>query len=299
MDRTLRDPLTGLGNRVALMEELEQLGDAAARTRPSRCSISTASNPSTPASAMRAATNSHRRRRTADEAIRQARAKVFRVGGDSFARSVRGRRRQPAAIGADLSKSVRRAVSRIRAADSSRPPASGIAPGAMRDDPLDLLKNAELALLQAKRQGGGCARLYSRDLEALGAGRCGGARSRSAPRARGRAVRYLLSADRPPVGRNASPGSRRCCAGTIPTKGLVAPVGFHRPFRGDRIDRRAGPLRAGTRRRAIIAQLAALFSARSAAVRQRQCFAPPVARCRFRGFPARAASRTARSRPAR
>jgi EAL domain-containing protein (putative c-di-GMP-specific phosphodiesterase class I) len=42
--------------------------------------------------------------------------------------------------------------------------------GAQSEDPFALIKNAELALTAAKRQGGGCARLFSPDLEALARG---------------------------------------------------------------------------------------------------------------------------------
>ncbi|HEY0303165.1 MAG TPA: GGDEF domain-containing phosphodiesterase, partial [Rhizomicrobium sp.] len=45
------------------------------------------------------------------------------------------------------------------------PVSVGVAVGESARDPLDLLKNAELALLQAKRLGGACARVYSRELE--------------------------------------------------------------------------------------------------------------------------------------
>ena len=50
------------------------------------------------------------------------------------------------------------------------PVSVGVTEGREARDPIDLLKNAELALIQAKRQGGDCARVYSRDLEALAPG---------------------------------------------------------------------------------------------------------------------------------
>ncbi len=46
------------------------------------------------------------------------------------------------------------------------PVSAGVALGRDARDPLDLLKNAELALGNAKRAGGGCARVYSPDMEA-------------------------------------------------------------------------------------------------------------------------------------
>ena len=46
----------------------------------------------------------------------------------------------------------------------------GLATGAQSEDPFALIKNAELALISAKKQGGACARVYSSDLENLAPG---------------------------------------------------------------------------------------------------------------------------------
>lgn len=80
---------------------------------------------------------------------------VFRQGGSG-----------PAALGAELVEACN--VEHLVDGRSVFAPASvGVALGREAEDPLDLLRNAELALLQAKRQGGGCARVFVRDFAAL------------------------------------------------------------------------------------------------------------------------------------
>ena len=46
----------------------------------------------------------------------------------------------------------------------------GLATGEQSEDPFALIKNAELALIAAKKQGGACARVYSAELETLAPG---------------------------------------------------------------------------------------------------------------------------------
>ena len=52
-----------------------------------------------------------------------------------------------------------------KAATFSRRCSIGLATGSQSEDPFALIKNAELALIAAKRQGGACARLYATELE--------------------------------------------------------------------------------------------------------------------------------------
>jgi diguanylate cyclase (GGDEF)-like protein/PAS domain S-box-containing protein len=167
-DRTLHDPLTGLGNRVALIEELESQGPRLAglafalldvdRFKSIHASLGDAGGDE-----MLAGIAS--RLKTRFESI----AKVYRVGGDAFALAVDDAADRCASIGAELvdlcatpflvaGRNVFAAVS------------VGVTAGRDAEDPLDLLKNAELALIQAKRQGGGCARVFARDMEALARG---------------------------------------------------------------------------------------------------------------------------------
>lgn len=163
IDRTLRDPLTGLGNRVALMEELERLGkraiDAAFavldidRFKAIHASLGDAG---TDAVLQHVADRLGKRF--------EGKADVFRIGGDAFALLFSGGAGDANAIGADLV-----GVSAAPFIENGRkifaPASVGVATGREAQEPLDLLRNAELALRQAKRQGGGCARVYSPEME--------------------------------------------------------------------------------------------------------------------------------------
>jgi len=164
-DRTLHDPLTGLGNRVAMMEELERLGSrfagiAVALLDVDRFKSIHASLGDTGGDDILFQMSVRLTTRFAGT------AKVFRVGGDAFAIiSSRGDGEANAfgnaivdACGAPYDLEGRKVFA---------PASAGIALGRDARDPLDLLKNAELALLHAKRLGGGCARSYSRDLESI------------------------------------------------------------------------------------------------------------------------------------
>jgi diguanylate cyclase (GGDEF)-like protein len=168
VDRSLTDPLTGLGNRVSLMEELERLGDAMRgmafaildidRFKSIHASLGDAGGDNVLVGVAERLTNKL-----------GSRAKVFRVGGDSFAVLAVARGEQAAALGNELVELCSRPFAH-QGRDIFAPASVGIAAGGDAEDPLELLKNAELALLQAKRQGGACARLYSRDLEAFAPG---------------------------------------------------------------------------------------------------------------------------------
>jgi diguanylate cyclase (GGDEF)-like protein/PAS domain S-box-containing protein len=163
MDRTLRDPLTGLGNRVALMEELEQLGPRFKTTTFALIDIDRFK-------AIHASLGD----RGGDDILKQiadrlskrfkGAAEVFRVGGDGFAMLFSREQVTPGAIGAQL---IEASAEPYLQGDRNifAPVSIGLATGQDAQDPLDFLKNAELALLQAKRTGGGCARLYSPEME--------------------------------------------------------------------------------------------------------------------------------------
>lgn len=168
IDRALRDPLTGLGNRVALMEELEQLGSDARnaafilldidRFKSIHASLGDKGGDEILVA-------------IADRLTKNlgTRAKVFRVGGDAFAVLAVGGVANTAALGTELVELCGRAFSHGDR-DVFAPASAGAVPGYEAEDPFELLKNAELALLQAKRQGGACSRLYSRELEAFAPG---------------------------------------------------------------------------------------------------------------------------------
>ena len=93
-------------------------------------------------------------------------AKAFRVGGDSFAMIFRAGSNGPAALGAELVE-ICNDEHTVSGRSVFAPASVGVALGREVEDPMELLRNAELALLQAKRQGGGCARVYVRDFAAL------------------------------------------------------------------------------------------------------------------------------------
>ena len=161
------DPLTGLGNRVALMEELDRLGGglkaaAFALVDIDRFKSIHASLGDAGANEILTGFGARLSRQFAKS------AQIFRVGGDSFALLFAGGAK-PDAVAASLVRVCAEPFPQ-GARKIFAPAAAGIATGADAFDPFELLKNAELALLQAKRSGGGCTRNYSRDLEALAPG---------------------------------------------------------------------------------------------------------------------------------
>lgn len=168
IDRTTRDALTGLGNRVALMEELEQLGARLSgvtfalldidRFKSIHASLGDAGGDAVlVAIAQRLVTRF------------KGVAEVFRVRGDAFALVFPVPGAGAAAIGADL-VDVCRAPIVHEDRNIFAPASAGVVAGRDARDSLELLKNAELALNQAKRAGGGCARVYSAAMEALAPG---------------------------------------------------------------------------------------------------------------------------------
>ncbi|HWA29622.1 MAG TPA: bifunctional diguanylate cyclase/phosphodiesterase [Rhizomicrobium sp.] len=168
IDRALRDPLTGLGNRVALMEELDQLGDDARNAAFALLDIDRFK-------AIHASLGD----RGGDEILVAvakrltqhlgSRAKVFRVGGDGFAVLAPGLAASAAALGSELVDLCSRPIA-YRSRDIFAPASAGAVAGNDAEDPFVLLKNAELALQLAKRQGGACSRLYSQELDAFAPG---------------------------------------------------------------------------------------------------------------------------------
>lgn len=159
-DSSLIDPLTGLGNRAALMIAFERMGDGFVdatlavldidRFKAIHASLGDAGGDALLV-------------RIADRLAKRAggQADVFRVGGDSFALLFRHPSGTVATIGAELAETCAGAYVQdgrnIFAAASI-----GLGVGADARDGADLVKNAELALMRAKQDGGGCARVYAR-----------------------------------------------------------------------------------------------------------------------------------------
>jgi len=163
IDRSLRDPLTGLGNRVALMEELEGLGNGLADVTFAVLDIDRFK---TIHASLGDAGGDQILVQVADRLNQRyyGFAQVFRIGGDAFAVLLRTPNENPAEIGAALAKTCG-AAHQFEGRNVFAPASVGVAAGAKARDPIDLLKNAELALIQAKRQGGDCARVYSPEME--------------------------------------------------------------------------------------------------------------------------------------
>ncbi|HKY19283.1 MAG TPA: GGDEF and EAL domain-containing protein [Rhizomicrobium sp.] len=162
-----RDPLTGLGNRVALMETLDGLGANFAVTVFALLDVDRFK-------AIHASLGD----KGADTILKMLAerlgglsetAQLFRVGGDSFAFLFSDPKRGPQAIGNALVDVCSRPY-RIESREVFAPCSVGLVIGSQSEDPFALIKNAELALLSAKRQGGGCARLYSAELETMAPG---------------------------------------------------------------------------------------------------------------------------------
>lgn len=161
-ERPLSDALTGLGNRIALIEDLEQLAGELANSifvilDLDRFKSIHSSLGDNGGDQVLMSLGDRLRTRFADV------ARIYRVGGDSFALLFVDADGEPATIGNSLVKLCETPV-QIGERNVFVPASIGIAPGTEIEDPLTILRNAELALMQAKRNGGGCARVYSREM---------------------------------------------------------------------------------------------------------------------------------------
>jgi len=161
-----RDALTGLRNRTGLVEQLEELaGDITAvtlalldidRFKSVHASLGDAGGDDILVSIGR---------RLA--ALGRGKAQLFRVGGDSFAMLFTRPNVNALATGERIVHAL--GEPHVWQGRTAFAPASvGLALGRDAANPFDLIKNAELGLLKAKREGGACARLYGRELENSG-----------------------------------------------------------------------------------------------------------------------------------
>ena len=163
LDRSLRDALTGLGNRMALMAAVERLG-----RRPRDCILAMLdidrfkSIHASLGDAGGDAVLCH----VAERLVRRyvSSAEIFRAGGDAFALLFTTRGVEASQIGAELVE-----LCGVALTENGRrifaPASIGVARGADCVEPIDLISNSELALRLAKRAGGGCARIYSADMD--------------------------------------------------------------------------------------------------------------------------------------
>jgi diguanylate cyclase (GGDEF)-like protein len=164
-ERNLSDRLTGLGNRIALMEALEAASGnfadiAIALLDIDRFKSIHASLGDDGADGILSGLAQRLKRRFEEMAA------IFRVSGDAFVVMFHTSGTAPAALGNDVVETC--GVPFQEQGRSIFATASvGVAAGRDARDPLELLKNAELALAQAKRQGGACAKVYTPMLEAF------------------------------------------------------------------------------------------------------------------------------------
>ncbi len=162
-DRGLHDALTGLGNRTALTEALERMGDGLATCifallDLDRFKAIHASLGDEGGDAVLKAVSERLTKRFGGL------ADLYRVGGDAFALVFPRPAGSAEAMGVEL-VDVCAAPFVVDGRNVFAPASVGMVDAGDANDPLHLLRNAELALNAAKRQGGGCARVYHRDLE--------------------------------------------------------------------------------------------------------------------------------------
>jgi diguanylate cyclase (GGDEF)-like protein len=158
----LRDPLTGLGNRVALEQAIAGLGERLPRASLALLDVDRfkAIHASLGDAGADAILVEIARRLTAGFG---ARAQVFRLGGDAFA--VLFGDADIMAAGAELIAAAK-PVHMVEGREVFAPASVGLASGQGIAAPADLLKNAEQALAEAKRHGGGVAKIHSGELAA-------------------------------------------------------------------------------------------------------------------------------------
>ena len=217
IDRTMRDPLTGLGNRVALMEELERIDrhgqDAAfAILDIDRFKAIHASLGDAGADAVL--------RHVADRLTKhfEGKAEIFRFGGDAFALLV---------ANAAAARCARRRTRRILRGAVCRERPQDLCAGQCRHRYRPRCRGAAGSVAQ-RRTGAESGQAAGRRMRAHLFGRVGGEwhrvmRSRWKPicAARSKRARSTSSTSRSSAWRTAPwPASRPCCAGTIPNAAL-------------------------------------------------------------------------------
>jgi len=160
-----QDELTGLGNRIAMMQALDGLGTNLSGALFGLVDIDRFK-------AIHASLGDE----GADQVLRQTarrlaglKVQVFRAGGDSFALVFAQMPRDAKAAG-DKAVDVCAPPHLVAGRSIFAPVSIGLARGSDGDDPLSLIKNAELALTAAKRQGGSAALVYDAGLEEIAPG---------------------------------------------------------------------------------------------------------------------------------
>lgn len=161
-DRPLVDELTGLGNRLALMETLEQavLADFLfALIDIDRFKSIHSSLGDEGGDRILSLIAERLRRRFENKAT------LYRTGGDAFAALVPASGEDAEKLGQELAECINASAFRVGGRNVFAQASVGVARGAESEDPLDLIKDAELALIKAKRQGGNTAVTFQRGLD--------------------------------------------------------------------------------------------------------------------------------------
>ena len=228
--QALHDSLTGLPNRTLILDRVEQMQARARRSgsetrravhRPRR--LQAGQRHARPRGRRPAAAS--RSRRGCSTTLREGDT-IARLGGDEFVVLVEGATPtgSPELVAERLLEVLREP---FEIDDATRPacasPRASASRAATASPPTDLLRDADIALYEAKAAG----RDRYVDVPARDADRGRGpahARARPARRARARRVLPRVPADlRPRVGPRRS-ASRRCCAGSIPSAASCSPT---------------------------------------------------------------------------
>jgi diguanylate cyclase (GGDEF)-like protein/PAS domain S-box-containing protein len=162
VSHSLRDPMTGLANRAALNGSLAGLGDGFLETTfaildVDRFKAIHASLGDAGADAMLGQIGQRLATQLGES------AGVYRFGGDAFA--VLAPHGTALALGAEITRICGPAYTQD-GRQIFAPVSVGVTVGHDARDAADLVRNAELALAQAKQDGGNCARVYARTMSA-------------------------------------------------------------------------------------------------------------------------------------
>ncbi len=158
-----RDPLTGLRNRIGLVEELDKLG---ADFRSAILALLDIDRFKSIHASLGDAGADNILKSVSERLaeLGHGNAQVFRLGGDGFALLFAHPDTNASALGERI-VAASKAAHQWDGRNAFAPASIGLALGRDAKYPFDLIRNAELGLRKAKRDGGACARLYSPDLE--------------------------------------------------------------------------------------------------------------------------------------
>lgn len=161
-ERPLQDALTGLGNRVALFDQLEKM-------QPQWAGIAFGILDIDRFKSIHASLGDDGGDQLLAELARRllrkftAETKCFRIGGDSFAVIAPQSAEWSARLGTELVDACTKPFS-INGRNVFASGSAGVVAGRDAEDPIELLRQAELALSLAKRLGGGCSKVFTSNM---------------------------------------------------------------------------------------------------------------------------------------